>query len=491
MRKLLEKENKYNKNNEIIILGGGPAGMACAIELANSNRKFILLEKENKVGGLAKTLIFKKGKNFFRTDIGPHRFFSKNKYLYQLIEKLLGKDWILVNRKTRQYINKKFYDYPIKLGQSLKNMGFLKALSIGFSYLNAIIKYKFLGKEIKNFEDYIISKFGIKLGEFNILNYTEKIWGISCNKLHPDWAKQRIKGLNIFSALKDAIFKKKNNVPKTLLDSFYYPKYGAGFLYEVMAEESKKKGNKIKTRSFPTEICHKNNKIIRIDAKIDGKNNIFYPEKIVSSIPVGNFLNLLNPPPPLNIINASKSLKWRSQVYLFIIINKKKVFEDNWIYFPNKEIPFGRMSEMKNFSKEMSPFDKTSLLVEFFVTEGDDIWGKTKKELFDLAMNSLQKEGFLDKKDVEDYYTWREKYVYPVYDMDYYKNRIKIIDYLDKFENLNYIGRPGRFKYNNQDHSLEMGLLAAKNIIDNKGYDIEKVGSEEEYFEKGLIKDGK
>lgn len=185
------------KKENIIIIGAGPAGMACAMELSKEGKTSILIEKDKKVGGLAKTLTFKEGSLVFKTDIGPHRFFSKNPYLYEFIENLIKEKWIKVPRLTRQYIGGKFYDYPIKAGQAFKNIGLLKSFKIILDYTKSLISFKLLNKKIVNFEDYVVANFGRSLAELNMINYTEKIWGISCKNIHPDWAKQRIKGLNL------------------------------------------------------------------------------------------------------------------------------------------------------------------------------------------------------------------------------------------------------------------------------------------------------
>ena len=169
-------------------------------------------------------------------------------------------------------------------------------------------------------------------------------------------------------------------------------------------------------------------------------------------------------------------------------IDKPSITKDNWIYFPDKEIPFGRVAEMRNFSREMSPPGKTSLFVEFFVSENDEIWNMTKEEIFELAMKNFEKLGLLKKQDVRNYYLLKRKNVYPVYDL-HYKENLKIVkNYLNGFENLFYIGRPGRFTYTNQDHSLEMGILTAKSIVEKRHLDLESVGAEKEYFEQGNIK---
>lgn len=475
-------------NKNILILGAGPASMACAMELSKQNRQAILIEKEDHVGGLAKTLEFKEEDLCFRTDIGPHRFFSKNQYLYDFIENLLKEKWRLIPRQTRQYIDGKFYDYPIKPIQAFRNIGILKASKMLLDYLKAVAHYKIFKKEIKNFEDFILANFGRTLGEFNMLNYTEKIWGIPCSQLHPDWAKQRIKGLSLFSALKSTILKDKKSGPKSLVDHFYYPQYGTGLIYQAIENRIKEKGSKIFTQSYPTKIHHNHHRITKVEANIHGEIQELEPSILVSSIPITEFLKLLSPAPQEKILEACHQLKWRCQTYLFITLNKDRITRDNWIYFPNKEIPFGRISEMKNFSENMSPKGKTSLFVEFFVNEGDEIWNMSKEQLFELAMPHFERLGFFRREEVRNFYLIKKKSVYPIYDLHYMKNLEIVKKYLDQFENFFYIGRPGRFKYTNQDHSLEMGILAAQNILEGKRLDVENVGAEKEYFEKGTVR---
>ncbi|MCX6803483.1 MAG: FAD-dependent oxidoreductase [Candidatus Diapherotrites archaeon] len=473
--------------SDILIIGAGPAGLACAMELSKGKKvESTIIEKTDSAGGLAKTLIFKEGKLIFRTDIGPHRFFSKNPYLYKFIKAVLGNDWIKVNRKTRQLIEGKFYDYPINAMQAFRNVGVIRSAQMGISYLAGSMQFGILNKKVNSFEDHIIAHFGKQLGEFNMLNYTEKVWGIPCTKIHPDWAIQRIKGLNLTSALKNALFKSSDG-PKTLVDSFYYPRYGTGQIYEKLYKKAKAKGSKFLFNSEPEAFIHDGKKISLVKIKEKNGAQDIVPDKVVSSMHVTDLVNLLVPAAPKEVLEAAKNLKWRSQVYLFLTIDKEQVTDDNWIYLPDRGTPFGRIAEMKNFSKEMSPKGKTSLFIEFFCNENDSIWNKNKEELVKETITEIEKLGLVKKSEVRSSYLFKSKKSYPIYDLDYKKNTKIIMDYLNKFENLYCIGRPGRFQYTNQDHSLEMGILAAKSIIQGKKYDISKIGSEEEYFEKGEI----
>lgn len=471
------------EKEDVLILGAGPAGMAAAFELHKAGKSLMVIEKNETVGGLART--FKYGE--FRTDTGPHRFYSQNQYLYDLIEDLLGERWIKVDRLTRFYINGKFFIYPVELKNALLNVGPYKAFRILFDYLFEKIKSRFVNKNLHSFEDYVVSVFGRTLAELNMLNYTEKIWGLPCSEISSDWAKQRIKGLSLIEVMKKAFTKSKEG-PKTLVDQFYYPDTGTGLIYEKMKERILARGNiDVKTNSYPVSVIHDDNKITEVAVNSEDNNRIYQPEYVISSIPVTEFINLLEPEAPREVSQAVRNLTFRSHVSLFIRLNKPSVFPDQWIYFPDKEIPFGRIMEPKNFSREMSPPDKTSLLVELFCWENDRIWNANKEELFEFSIKWLESLDFIKRNEVIDYYVHKEKYAYPVYDLHYKEHLQKIKNYLNQFKNLQCVGRFGSFRYNNQDHALEMGILAAKSIIEGKQYNIEEIGAEQEYFERGYV----
>ena len=477
---------------DVLIIGAGPAGLAAAMELSKAGKQFIVLEKADAVGGLSRTYLYPESDGaLFRTDNGPHRFFSKNPYLYEFIGDLLKEKWIKVERQTRQYIDGKFYDYPIKPVQALRNVGIFHAIHMVLDAVLAKLQYKILKKKITNFEEYVVANFGRTLGEFNMINYTEKIWGIPAATIHTEWASQRIKGLSLFALVKDSVrkifFQKSADTPKSLVDAFYYPDLGTGLIYETIAEKLKSKGYQILLKTVPKKVFHQNGKITKVLATgPDGEVEISC-NSLVESVPLPKFVELFSPALPEKIIDSARKLKYRSQVYLFLTLGKESITKDQWIYFPRKDIPFARISEMRNFSTKMSPEGKTSLFIEFFCFEGDEIWNMNAEQLLSLSLPHFEKMGFFSKKDVRHSYMIRQKDVYPIYDLFYHEFLDKIKDKLDEFSNLYYIGRPGRFRYNNQDHSLEMGILAARSLIDGKRYDIEAVGTEKEYFEGGKI----
>lgn len=469
--------------NEILILGAGPSGMAASLELARAGRRVTVIEKQSQVGGLAKTLKFGE----FKTDIGPHRFFSKNQFLYDFVGDLLGKKWRPVERLTRFYINGKFFLYPVKLKDVLSKVSLGFAFRVMLDYLCEKIRSKVKPRKIKSFEDYVVANFGRTLAEFNMINYTEKIWGIPASKISRLQGEQRLKSLSPWEVVKKALNPQKSGA-RSLTDIFYYPAEGSGSIYETIAKKVQERGNLIYLNSTAKKLEHDGKMINKVVLNIEGKIKTAAPKWVITSIPITELIRLFEPSAAKEVLTAATNLLWRSQRYLFITLNRPSVTKDNWIYFHEKEIPFGRLHEPRNMSKDLSPQGKTSLFIEFCVFKGDSIWQMTGDALFELAYPHLNHIFGIKREEVISKYAYAIEHVYPIYGIDYEKHLQRIKNYLDRFENLIYIGRPGRFAWTNQDHSLEMGIMAARKIVEGKEINFDNIGGEKEYFEKGDAK---
>jgi protoporphyrinogen oxidase len=461
-------------DKKITIIGAGASGLACAYSLSRHKIATEIIEKDVQVAGMCKTYCVHEEKidDYFLIE-PPHRFFSKNKELYVMIEKLLGYHWNEVQRKTQQYIHGKMYDYPINVRQAFKNLGMGKSAKIALSYL----KEKIIQRKVHNLKAYEYKHSGKTLAEFNIINYTEKLWGMDCSEIDAEWAIQRIRGLNLIKAIKGSIINKKKI--KSLVDSFYFPTKGTQQIYTTMLKKSKSTYSlKLHLETYPFKIFHSDNRII----KVHTNNGIFNVDHLVESIPIDEFVELLDPAPPKKVLNAVRKLQWRSQVYLILTLDREKVTDNQWIYFP-AEAPFGRVTEANNFSKAMSPKGNTSLFIEFFCDYEDEIWDYNSEQLLQISFPYLKH--LIDINDVMNAYAFRARKVYPIYKINYKEHLDIVKEYLDKFENLHYIGRLGRFVYTNQDHSLEMGLETAKSIINNVKVNLDNIGQEKEYQERG------
>ncbi|MHA1682691.1 MAG: FAD-dependent oxidoreductase [Promethearchaeota archaeon] len=471
---------------EDIIIGAGPAALSAGYSFAKHDIAPLLLEKDSRIGGLSKTHEVTFEGDTYMFDQGPHRFFSQNPDLYVMIEELLGEDWLVVDRLTRQLIDGKYYDYPVNVVQALKNVGPARAFRMMLDFLLATAK-KLLGTSSKeSFEDWIVSNFGRTLAEFNMLNYTEKIWGIPCSQISGAWAAQRIKGMNAFDIVKKALI--KGGGPRSMVDSFYYPRHGIQQIYDSMATFIEGNGGEIKRSVDISRINLDGTSIKSIEFSDGaGKKHEKHVKSLISSMPITDLVQLFSPAAPKAVVKAANALGYRDQVQVFLIIDKPKITEDTWIYFPTTPPTFGRMMEPKNWVDTMSPENRSSLLVEYFVFKNDETWNLTDDAIINKTMREIEWLGFAKKEQLLDGHVYRIEKSYPKWNLTYKKHLDIIYDYVNSFENLYCVGRNGRFYYNNQDHSIETGLLAAQSVIEGKRYDLDKIGMEDTYFEAGML----
>jgi protoporphyrinogen oxidase len=468
-----------------VIIGAGPAGVSAGFNFAQNDVPALILEKDSVIGGLAKTLEFEYEGEKYRTDAGPHRFFSQNPTLYELIAGLLKDDWVVVNRLTRQFIDGKYFNYPVDIVQAISNVSIFKAMKMVIAFAYSTIRQKLVKPKLVTFEDWTVANFGRELAAFNMLNYTEKIWGIPCTKIAASWAGQRIKGMNAFDIVKNLLV--KGNQPRSMIDSFYYPKKGIQEIYDAMFSFAENHGSTIVKEITITRILHDRHRIQQLEYEKAGETAMVDTDCLISSMPITDLVALLEPKAPEFVLKRAQSLGYRDQIQVFLIVDKPSVTKDTWLYFPTTPPVFGRMMEPKNWYPTMSPPNRTSLLVEYFVFKGDAWWTMPDDEIIRRTELELEALGFAKRKEILKGWVLRTEKSYPVWDLTYKKRLDVLTNYLGAFENLYLIGRNGRYFYNNQDHSIETGLLAAQSVIDGLKYDLSDIGMEGTYFEKGML----
>jgi len=460
------------------MFGAGPAGVTAAYKLAQNGKRVIVFEKDKQVGGISKTINYKG----FLFDLGPHRFFTKSKEVNDLWRETLGGDFLPVNRLTRIYYKNKFFFYPLKPMNALFGLGFFPSLAIGGSYVRAKL---FPHKKEENFKQWVTNRFGKKLFEAFFKTYTEKLWGIPCEEIEASWVAQRIKGLSLKTAVKNALFPDKSGKVKTLIDRFHFPRYGAGMMYEKIAENAQKNGVIIELETEVTKINVENGQVKSAIVKNkNGETKEYSADHFLSSIPLTHLAKRMSPRIDEEVLTAVGKLKFRSTIMVNLIYNAKTPFPDNWIYVHSAEAKTGRIGSPKNMSKYTSPYEsKTPLCLEYWCNENDEMWNMPDKELLELGVSDLDKLDLVKKKDFVDGFVVKVPKTYPIHDGTYAKNIEIIRNYLDKISNLQPIGRYGMFKYNNMDHSILTGLYAAENIL-GQSHDIWEVNVEEEYHEE-------
>lgn len=464
---------------KVVIIGAGPAGLATAYEFVKQKKtqdfELIIFEMDNQVGGLAKTLEYKG----YRFDIGGHRFYTKFKQIDDFYKKFLGKDMLKRTRLSRIYYNGKFYDYPLSAANALKNLGIRQSIKICISWLGRQIKKH---KSEKTFDEWVSNRFGDELFKIFFKSYTEKVWGIPTSKLSADWAAQRIQNFNLLIAIVNAVFK-INPGAKTIIKHFYYPKYGPGMLYAKMQKLLEQNGIKIYFGHEVIKIIKRANKITAVVVKNDkGRTKTIKVDYLVSTMPFDKLILALNPPPDL--ARKVKKLKFRNFITVNLIV-KSNLFPDQWIYIHDPTVKVGRIQNFRNWSPFMAKkgSKNTPIGMEYFTSEGDELWHKKDNELIKLAKKEIVKIGLLQPQDIVDAFVYRVKNAYPIYNFNYKTPLNHAKRYVNQFPNLYLCGRGGLFRYNNQDHSILTGFFVAKDIIGGKHkHDVWSVG-EEGYLE--------
>ena len=464
----------------LVIIGAGPAGLGAAYELAKRGVTCTVFDKNNQVGGLARTFEYKG----FRFDVGPHRFYTKNDEVNRFWHEILGKDFIPVKRLTRIYYRGKFFQYPIQPLDAFLKLGLFTSTTVALSYLKGgLFRSK---EEPKNFEEWMIRNFGKKLYEIFFKTYTEKVWGIPCRELGPEWANQRIKNLNLWEAVKNALWSGGHSRAKSLIEQFHYPHTGAGMLYERMKEIIEGRGSRVHLGTTVKKIHHRNGTITGLEAAAPEKSREVPVSYLFSSAPITFFVQHLHPKPPVRVLEAAAQLYYRDHITVNLVINRNNLFPDQWIYIHDPAVRMARVANYVNFSSAMSPTPhKTPLSVEYFAfADKDDLWEMNDKALIDLALRELTAAGLITRRDTTgaDGFVVREKDSYPTYYTGHKAQFDILKEYASRFTNLQLIGRAGMYKYNNQDHALLTGFLAARNFLGEKN-DIWSVNAEDEYLE--------
>lgn len=469
------------KNKKVVILGAGLAGLACAYELSLAGYRVTVVESEDDVGGLARTIT----RNGFSFDSGPHRWYSKNDMVNKWMLTLLGSEVIKVPRLTRIYFDNKFFHYPIKIKSTLQGMGIFKTIMAVVDYLFIRIRNRIIKKQPVTLEEGFVAQFGWTLYRMFFKRYSEKLWGVPCSRISADWIGQRTRGFNFLTIIKDLLFKSKKTV--SFVDEFSYPEKGIGRIAAKMAEAVEKNNGQILLKSKVSGVSHRNNQIKEIFT--NGRIKIIADE-VVSTIPLSDLLKMLTPKVPQKILSVNKHLTYRDQVQVVLFINKAHITPDTWVYVHSLNLPYVRFMEMDNWSKKLSPKGTTSIVFEVTCNEGDKIWRMDDNALTEMIIKSFINEYKLIKRtDVIGEVVHRVRKEYPVYHLGYRYDLERLKEYLKRFVNLQIAGRNGIFRYNNMDHSIEMGLYAAWNIIEGgRKFDIESVNIEREYLEEKKVK---
>ena len=464
---------------DVVIVGGGPSGLAAAYEAAGHGAAVSVFERLDIVGGLARTITFQ-GSRF---DIGPHRFFTKNAEVRKLFTNLLGEEAVPVVRLTRILNNGRYFDYPLTPLNAMMGVGLASGVAITASYAAARLRAARAPFPIETFEDWIVDRFGRRLFETFFKGYTEKVWGIPCSEISADWAAQRIRGLSLTSALRNAVFKDKRGQIKTLVDEFMYPRLGAGQVYEIIVETIESLGGEVKTGAPVSRIRREGNHVV--SARIESGSGSYEVDGrfFLVSAPLTDLVEMIEPEAPEAVRRAAHALRYREHIGVNLLVEGRP-FADNWIYVHSADVALARIANYRNFSPAMAGSEGLSpLTVEYFASPGEEFSSASDAAMTARAVNELCRLGLIEREQVDGSFVVRSDKAYPLVEIGHQAHVATIKAWLDQFENLLPIGRSGMFKYNNQDHAMATGLLAARTAIGLKRFDPWRVNIDAEYHE--------
>ncbi|KAA9324942.1 NAD(P)/FAD-dependent oxidoreductase [Adhaeribacter soli] len=523
-----------------IIIGAGPAGLTAALELLRTTDVIpVILEAGTDTGGISKTVNYKGN----RIDIGGHRFFSKSDTVLKWWLDILPlspaaaasepieltyhnshsflhpdkkgktsadeKEQMLVRpRKSRIYFNRKFINYPVTLsGDTISKLGYWWTCKVGIDYAKSLVSPI---KPEKSLEDFYINRFGAYLYRTFFQAYTEKIWGVPCNKISPEWGKQRVKGLSILQAVwhiirsmmpaAEGIAQKKTET--SLIEKFLYPALGPGQLWEKVAELIKEKGGTILYNQEVRQLHFAGEKVVGVTA-YDPESQTQQRHEgdfVISTMPVKDLVAAFDFKVPSPVFEISQQLLYRDFITVGLLLKDLKIKDahqnritDNWIYLQEPSIRAGRLQVFNNWSPYMVQNPENSWIgVEYFCYEGDDLWQMPDEKLKAFAAAELASVDIIDSSQVLDATVIRVKKAYPAY-FGAYARFEELRNYLDRIENLFLIGRNGMHKYNNQDHSMLTAMAAVQNIKDGRSdkANIWEINTEQEYHEEKGTSNGR
>lgn len=468
----------FSSNLSVAVIGAGPAGLTAARALARQGCAVTLFEAAGQVGGMARTIELW-GQ---LVDLGPHRFFSADPRVNGAWRDVVGQRYDMVDRLTRIFYRGTFFLYPLKAGNALAGLGAVEAMRCVASYGAARLRPQ---RDVSTFESWVVNRFGRRLFEIFFKSYSEKLWGIRCSELDADFAAQRIKKLSLLEAIRSAVLGGGGRRHKTLVDQFAYPHGGCGSVYEDMARDVQAHGGVIRLGCPVRAVRPAVGGPARVDL-VNGDSLAF--DHVVSSMPITTLVEGMDA--PADVLDHARRLRFRNTILVYLRISGANPFPDQWIYVHSPDLRTGRVTNFRNWVPAITRGQpETILCLEYWANDDDPIWRDDDDALTALAATEIVRAGLVEATAVVDGKVVRVPRSYPVYQAGYRDHLKPVERFLAVQPGLSVIGRYGAFKYNNQDHSILMGLLAADNIVNGAGHDLWSVNTDDEYQEGAQLGD--
>ena len=471
--------DRVASGQRVVVCGAGPAGLTAAYLLAKAGSAVTVLEADTVVGGIARTAQYKG----YRFDIGGHRFFTKIEAVEALWHEVLGGEFIAVPRLSRICYNGKFFDYPLKAFNALWGLGLVNTVRVVLSYLRTRLHPSPIEE---TFEQWVTNRFGRRLYEIFFKTYTEKVWGIPCTEIRAEWAAQRIQGLSLVKAILSATpMQRRASTIKTLINEFQYPRLGPGQMWEMTRDRVTALGGEVLLQHRVTGVEVRDGRVVAVRAATPNGERRMECDHLISTTDVRALVRALEPAPPDAVRRAGEGLRYRDFLVVALMVDRARLFPDNWLYVHTPGVKVGRIQNFNNWSAAMVPDpDRTTCLgLEYFCFEGDGLWNSADADLVALATRELRQLGLIGDATVFDGTVVRMPKAYPIYDGEYRGHLDAVRAHVDPIPNLHCVGRNGMHKYNNQDHSMLTAMMTVANMLGAR-HDIWVVNTDMEYHEE-------
>lgn len=448
------------------VLGAGLAGLSCAWKLATSGTRVTVLESEPVVGGCARSFAWKDMVH----DCGPHRWHSKNPELVAHLEALMAGNLTTLERLSRIFLYKRYFNYPLETGNVVRNLPPWVLIRAFVDYFAIRIRNRIRPIPDDNFENWTRKRFGNTVYKIFFGTYTEKAWGMSASQISADWASQRISMPNLLDAARRTLLHRYEGEPTPEeVKSFWYPKRGGiGEISNRYRAEIERLGGEVLTEAEIRTVHRDGDRITGITYSHDGRERTDEVDRIVSTIPCTDLIGLYDPAPPTEVIAANGRLTYKAIKFVFLEIARERITKDHWMYIPDKELRTHRLSEVKNFNPSNAPPGRTVLCCEITCFKDDEVWNMDREQATAVVTADLEQLGLVSRDEILDSHIYDLEHAYPIYGLEYRPDVDRVLGFVDGFQNLISTGRQGRFKYNNMDHSMEMGLAAAARLLDEE-----------------------
>lgn len=444
----------------VLVLGAGFAGLAAAQALTAAGRTALVLEAGPVVGGLSRTETYGE----FRFDLGGHRFFTHDREIADLVARLMGDELIDVPRSSKILLRGRYVDYPLRPRNALAALGLPTVARVLFDWAAEQFRARPGKRPEVSLEDWVVRRFGRTLFEIYFKEYSEKVWGLPCERISVGWVARRIDGLSLGRAVRDAFTREHRETVASLVDRFAYPRLGIGRVGERLAETIAPLG-RVLCDTRVTRVRHENGRVREVFVQTGDGERSFATDAVVSTIPLPALARALDPAPSPETMRAASALGFRDLLLVAVAADRPFITDQTWIYLPDRSIPFGRIHEPKNWSRAMAPPDRSLVVAEYFCFRGDAVWESTDEHLGELTAAGLERLGYLKRGEIAGTRVVRVPAAYPLFEVGYERHAAAVRAGIGAIGGLFVAGRSGCFAYQNMDHAIRSGIDTARALL--------------------------